>query len=307
MIKNKPLVSFILLSYNQEKYIKSAIEGALAQEYSNTEFIFSDDCSTDQTFKIIEDITNSTSSTPKKIRLNRNEKNEGLCSHFNKVLSLAEGEIIVVAAGDDISLPTRVSNTVHLLNNNLDVSFISFNDMKIDSKGKKIGRLSHNEEEKTITLDEYLQGHAIGFSGASRGFRRSAYDFFGGLNKNCPTEDTPYILRNLMLGKGMTSPLPGIHYRIHENNLSGVNNLRKMQHSNIIEQYMTDAKCAFDNGLISKKVLLDIKAWVYFFNSTKVLSLESNFLVKIFGYLKLFFKSKLFRAKLVRKLKNSRI
>ena len=55
---NKPLISFLLLTYNQENYIQDAINGALAQTYSPLEIIISDDCSTDGTYKKIEEIEN---------------------------------------------------------------------------------------------------------------------------------------------------------------------------------------------------------------------------------------------------------
>jgi glycosyltransferase involved in cell wall biosynthesis len=47
---NKPLISFLLLSYNQEEYINDAVDGAFSQTYSTLEIIISDDCSNDNTY-----------------------------------------------------------------------------------------------------------------------------------------------------------------------------------------------------------------------------------------------------------------
>ena len=41
----RPLISFVVLAYNQESFIREAIEGALTQTYSPLEIVFSDDCS----------------------------------------------------------------------------------------------------------------------------------------------------------------------------------------------------------------------------------------------------------------------
>jgi cellulose synthase/poly-beta-1,6-N-acetylglucosamine synthase-like glycosyltransferase len=41
---NRPLVSFILLTYNQERFVNEAVEGALAQTYTPLEIIISDHC-----------------------------------------------------------------------------------------------------------------------------------------------------------------------------------------------------------------------------------------------------------------------
>ncbi|KJF78562.1 hypothetical protein UA45_05225 [Morganella morganii] len=50
---NDKLVSFVLISYNQEKYIEDALLSVLEQDYSNLEIIVSDDGSTDNTKNII--------------------------------------------------------------------------------------------------------------------------------------------------------------------------------------------------------------------------------------------------------------
>ena len=45
---------------------------------------------------------------PHKIVLNRNDENLHIGGHVNTVNRMASGELVVVAAGDDISLPSRV-------------------------------------------------------------------------------------------------------------------------------------------------------------------------------------------------------
>ena len=42
-------MTFVLLAYNQEKYIREAVDGALAQTYHPLKIILSDDCSSDRT------------------------------------------------------------------------------------------------------------------------------------------------------------------------------------------------------------------------------------------------------------------
>ncbi len=93
-----PLITFAIFAYNQEKYIRDAIEGAFAQDYSPLEIIISDDCSTDHTFEIIQQMVDEYSG-PNVVRLNRNTDNLGLIAHVNKVFELANGDWIVAAAG----------------------------------------------------------------------------------------------------------------------------------------------------------------------------------------------------------------
>ena len=103
---DKPLLTFVVLAYNQERFIREAVEGALAQTYSPLEIILSDDCSPDQTFEIMQQMA-AEYHGPHKIVLNRNETNQGIGGHVNRVMELTHGELIVMAAGDDISLPHR--------------------------------------------------------------------------------------------------------------------------------------------------------------------------------------------------------
>jgi GT2 family glycosyltransferase len=48
------LVSFVVLAYNQQKFVAEAVRGALAQTYHPLEIVISDDCSTDGTFDVIK-------------------------------------------------------------------------------------------------------------------------------------------------------------------------------------------------------------------------------------------------------------
>ena len=49
----KPLVTFALFAYNQEKLITAAVEAAFAQTYQPLEIIISDDESSDKTYDTI--------------------------------------------------------------------------------------------------------------------------------------------------------------------------------------------------------------------------------------------------------------
>ena len=103
---DRPLVTFALFAYNQEEYIRDAIQGALSQTYSPLQIILSDDNSSDNTFTIMQEIA-SQYKGPHQITLNRNQSNQGIGGHINKLMLLTKGEFIVIAAGDDISMPER--------------------------------------------------------------------------------------------------------------------------------------------------------------------------------------------------------
>ena len=102
----KPLVTISMITYNQERYVRDAVRGALAQTYEPLEIVISDDCSTDGTWNIIVDEVESyrkSGGIHKNIVLNRNEKNLGIIRHCQAQQSRIHGELRVGNAGDDIS------------------------------------------------------------------------------------------------------------------------------------------------------------------------------------------------------------
>lgn len=259
----KPLVTCILFAYNQEKYIEEAVKSILDQDYTNLEIILSDDCSSDGTYRKICDMFKN-HSTNHKVSINQNKNNLGLTAHFNKLLKQANGDIIVVAAGDDISLNDRVTKTVELFSKYPDISFVSFNDIVIDDEGTEIARGQRvtYEGTKLFHLENFINKESIPFSGASRAFKKEVYDTFGTLIEKCPTEDTPYIIRGLMLGGTAISSDIAIKYRKHGNNLSNPDSVAKMNIEAISEQYLKDIDTAICKKLISSKDAKALKKWV---------------------------------------------
>jgi len=106
-----PIATFALFAYNQEKFIREAVEGAFAQTYEPLEIILSDDCSADDTFAIMQEMA-AAYRGPHRVRAVRTPHNLGLVQHVLLRGREAAGEVVVLAAGDDISLPERVSRHV---------------------------------------------------------------------------------------------------------------------------------------------------------------------------------------------------
>jgi cellulose synthase/poly-beta-1,6-N-acetylglucosamine synthase-like glycosyltransferase len=107
MIQNKqPIVTFALIAYNQEKYIREAVAGALSQTYTPLQIILSDDCSSDETLEIMKAMV-SQYEGPHSVHVRKTNSNLGTLLHVSEIASVADGELIILAAGDDISKPAR--------------------------------------------------------------------------------------------------------------------------------------------------------------------------------------------------------
>ena len=90
-------VSIIVPIYNVEQYIEECINSILAQTYSNLEIIIVDDCSTDNTLAICEEIIK----TDERVKLFHNEKNSGVSFSRNRALDAVTGEYIAMIDSDD--------------------------------------------------------------------------------------------------------------------------------------------------------------------------------------------------------------
>lgn len=242
----RPRVTLALFAYNQQAYVRTAVEGALEQDYDGPlEIIISDDRSPDDTFAVIQQVARGYAG-PHHVRLNRNNLNMGLSAHVNRVLAMAQGEIIVMAAGDDISLASRVSNTVAALVRHPAAMAVSFTDNCMDEAGRTLDMpVPFDAQERIVDLAAFLAAgpraqSRLGLSGASRGFRRAVYERFGNLRSDCPAEDCPYLLRALYLGMLVVCPGPGIYYRLHAAQMSSKKGRAKQSSLGYYNQFMCD-------------------------------------------------------------------
>ncbi len=114
-----PQVSVLMPVYNNEAYVKEAIESMLNQTYSDFELIVLDDCSTDNSANVIKQFDD------KRIIYHCNAKNLGLANNLNVGLKMARGKYIARMDGDDISLHTRLQTQVDFLERNTDIDLCS--------------------------------------------------------------------------------------------------------------------------------------------------------------------------------------
>ncbi|HRO41270.1 MAG TPA: glycosyltransferase family A protein [Flavipsychrobacter sp.] len=91
-----PLFTIATITYNQEQWVRQAIESVLASSFTDFEYIIADDRSTDKTWEIIQEYKDP------RIRAWRNDPNLGEYPNRNNVLENAKGEYILFVDGDDI-------------------------------------------------------------------------------------------------------------------------------------------------------------------------------------------------------------
>ena len=104
-------VSIITPSWNSEKYIKKTIESVQNQTYSNWEMIIVDDCSSDNTVKIVQEI----SKTDPRVRILKQSTNGGAAKARNRSLKEATGRYVAYLDADDIWKPSKIEKQIRFM------------------------------------------------------------------------------------------------------------------------------------------------------------------------------------------------
>lgn len=145
-MENKPSISVLMPAYNAEKYISLAIESILNQTLRNFELIIIDDCSTDDTWNIIQQYANKDS----RIKGYRNAVNSKICKTLNRGISLVKGDLIARMDADDWSYPERLEKQFQLMKENEDI-VISGGTIEIcDSEMIVLNKRKYNLSDKKI-------------------------------------------------------------------------------------------------------------------------------------------------------------
>jgi glycosyltransferase involved in cell wall biosynthesis len=149
------MVSIITAVYNSEKYIDKCIESVQAQTFKNWEHIFVDDCSSDDSGRLIKQFRAKDS----RIKYHRLEINRGAGIARNKAIELAQGNYIAFLDSDDTWYPDKLEKQLEFMRiNNSPFTFTSYDLM--DEKGKLLGRTV--KARKKVTYNTALFKNPIG-------------------------------------------------------------------------------------------------------------------------------------------------
>ena len=131
---NQELVSIIMPSYNCGAYVEETILSVQAQTYNNWEIIFMDDCSTDDTIRLVSELREKDS----RIKLFQNKFNSGAAVSRNNALREVKGRWIAFLDSDDLWEPTKLEKQVKFMEDN-GYAFSYTGYQEIDSEGALAG------------------------------------------------------------------------------------------------------------------------------------------------------------------------
>lgn len=216
-----PLVSMLVICYNQARFVVETLESAKAQTYKNTELIIADDCSTDDSVAVIERWLSE-----KKIQCTfiRHEKNQGVCKTLNEALSHASGKYISMIASDDLWLPDKIESQVAIMESQPESVGVLYSDtFLMDENGRDLPKTFHErwnlpENSQGQVLDALLKNNFI--PGLTSFIRRDCYRTVGRYDEDLPWEDWDMWLRIARHYTFAYSAQPSAKYRIHPSSVS---------------------------------------------------------------------------------------
>lgn len=156
-MKEKIMVSVVLISYNAEKYIKEAIESVVAQKVNfKYELLLADDCSKDNTLNIMKEYEKK---YPEIIRILKREHNLGATRNQLDASLQSKGKYITLLEGDDYWISEdKLQRQVDFLEEHPKYSGVSHY-----RQGREDGKIIANyptEIKKScdITMDDFTKG-----------------------------------------------------------------------------------------------------------------------------------------------------
>lgn len=226
-----PMISFVVTSYNYEKYILKTLESIKAQTYRNFEIIIVDDCSNDNSCKIIEDFISENQDL--KITLIKQSSNQGQMASMIKGLESAQGQFVSFIDSDDILMPDYAKHHIRV---HLETS-VAFTSCQIIEIGEddEIHTMNSISSPHCKNLDELFAGENINYKilkhkhfggwywspNSSAMFRKASIELIINYQnadkwKICPDKFL-FNFANLIGGSAIIyTPLIG--YRRHKNN-----------------------------------------------------------------------------------------
>lgn len=169
------MISIAMTTYNGAQYIKEQIESILNQTIQDFELIICDDCSSDNTFELLQEYASKDS----RITALRNDKNLGFKRNFEKVIGLCKGDYIALSDQDDIWFP----NHLEILKNAIKgkVMLSCARPIFVDENNKELpAKYDYIKMDYIPLSDEGIARHIFlgrsSFQGASMMIRKSFFD-----------------------------------------------------------------------------------------------------------------------------------
>ncbi len=255
LFSKDPLVSFIVLSYNNAKFLKETLNSCINQTYSNIELIISDDASVDDSQLIIEEFI---SCTDKKITAIFSKKNRGIVANYNRALDFCKGEYIAHIGSDDVNFPNRIEDSLKLILRN-NVSMVIGSMALIDKKNYLIKYGGPNQSDQNL---ENILKNGIKVTSPTMLYDKEIICKYGPIPSNLANEDEELAFRAIICNGIFVSENIFVAYRKHKSSTTQY----KLSPLKILKKHVEN----------SQYVIANYESWRAHLNFLNIHSLNYN-------------------------------
>jgi len=219
-----PLFSILVAHYNNFAFFPDFYSSVLGQTYQNFEIVIVDDCSTDESLSKIRALTANDS----RVRIFKNENNEGVGFTKKKCVEFANGEICGFIDPDDAVTEDALQLSIQQYENDPKIvatySQLMFCDEKLQPKKvfARTRKIKHGEKYFFNINNEVSHFFT---------FRKETYELTSGINEELRyAEDFDLYLKMYEKGSFKQISKPLYFYRRHEKGLTQDKNKSKTVH-----------------------------------------------------------------------------
>lgn len=130
-----PLVSIVIPSYNQGRFVGEAIQSALDQTWPNTEILVGDDASPDDSWEVI-------SQFPERVEKIRRQENLGFEANTNDLFKRAKGDYLCLICSDDALEPAFIESAMVLYRKRPELGYVQVHYQSVDESGQPVSPAS---------------------------------------------------------------------------------------------------------------------------------------------------------------------
>lgn len=216
-----PLVTEIAVCYNHARFVIECLDSIRNQTYPNVQLIIMDDCSNDDSVRVIQDWIDCNEI---KCRFIPHQQNQGLCRTLNEALELAEGKYISLIATDDTWLPDKLTRQIAIMETLPDDVGIVYSDAyQINEHGQPLPEMFIAAHRPFGSMPEgNIREHLVirNFIPAMTTLiRRAVYERVGRYDERLVFEDWDFWLRAACHFHFVYSNHPSANYRILETSM----------------------------------------------------------------------------------------
>jgi glycosyltransferase involved in cell wall biosynthesis len=190
-MKDKPLVSILLLSMNHQTYIEKCIESIKEQTYTNIEVIYLDNASHDNTFEIGKKLLQQSGLL---FKIFNNKVSEGISKNINFMFNQSSGKYIALLSTDDWLTPDSIEEKIKYFESHPEFGMVYCSSYSYNYDTKKIAVcLKKSKFKAGWVLKEVLKENFINSTGCM--LKRNTLETVGYFDENSLIEDWDMWIR----------------------------------------------------------------------------------------------------------------